>query len=294
MAAVTFPNGNTYSDDSNALTGLRRGGAKTRFIPLCQDVVSVAALAVTAVNGPNNILNSTTPVTIPVAFPADLTFTVETGKAVAVGQTFTGSSKANATTKQVTGKVKSYIGDQLVLTVTSGNTLGSGSVSDWQFGIGYGGGVVAATRQVASGGLVTGGGDLSADRTLTVTAATTAQVRAGTDAATAITPAGLAASAAFITLTDASTIAWDASTGYNAKCVQTAARIIGFPSNLQDGQTYTLNFDCNGYTPTFHSNWDWGLSGTPTLVTTAGKIHKFVAQYNSASGKLEASYRAPA
>jgi hypothetical protein len=41
MATVTI-NGNTYSDDSNATTGLASGGHRTRFIPLIQDVVAVA------------------------------------------------------------------------------------------------------------------------------------------------------------------------------------------------------------------------------------------------------------
>lgn len=42
MAGVTI-NGNTYTDDSNASTGLANGGHRTRFIPLIADVVTVAA-----------------------------------------------------------------------------------------------------------------------------------------------------------------------------------------------------------------------------------------------------------
>lgn len=49
-------------------------------------------------------------------------------------------------------------------------------------------GAVPATRLVAAGGLATGGGDLTADRTITVTAASQAQAEAGTDTATVITP----------------------------------------------------------------------------------------------------------
>jgi hypothetical protein len=44
-------------------------------------------------------------------------------------------------------------------------------------------------RTISGGGLVTGGGDLSANRTLTVTASTTAQGIAGTNTTTAMTPA---------------------------------------------------------------------------------------------------------
>ena len=45
-----------------------------------------------------------------------------------------------------------------------------------------------AERSIAAAGLATGGGDLSANRTITVPAATQAQAQAGTDNATAMTP----------------------------------------------------------------------------------------------------------
>lgn len=47
------------------------------------------------------------------------------------------------------------------------------------------------TRSIAAAGLATGGGDLSANRTITVTAATGAQAGAGTDNTTVITPLAL-------------------------------------------------------------------------------------------------------
>ncbi|MGU9981452.1 hypothetical protein ACJ4V0_15560 [Phreatobacter sp. HK31-P] len=47
---------------------------------------------------------------------------------------------------------------------------------------------VAATRTVSGGGLVSGGGSLSADLTLTVTKSSLAQAQAGTDDTTAMTP----------------------------------------------------------------------------------------------------------
>lgn len=54
-------------------------------------------------------------------------------------------------------------------------------------------------RTIYGSGLVTGGGDLTANRTLTVTAATAAETRAGIAANTAVTPAGLAdAGAVFV------------------------------------------------------------------------------------------------
>lgn len=58
--------------------------------------------------------------------------------------------------------------------------------------VGTGGGSVPTTRQVQGSGLVTGGGDLTANRTLTVAKATGAQVIAGLLDDRAVTPLGLA------------------------------------------------------------------------------------------------------
>lgn len=41
MSSVTI-NGHTYTDDANPTTGLAGGGHRTRFVPLCADVVVVA------------------------------------------------------------------------------------------------------------------------------------------------------------------------------------------------------------------------------------------------------------
>lgn len=54
--------------------------------------------------------------------------------------------------------------------------------------VGDGSGAVPTTRVVAAAGLATGGGALSADRTITVAKATGAEVLAGTEDAKAVTP----------------------------------------------------------------------------------------------------------
>jgi hypothetical protein len=56
-----------------------------------------------------------------------------------------------------------------------------------------------ATNTISGGGLVTGGGDLSDNRTLTVTASSNAQATAGTDETTAMTPARVAEAVAWFT-----------------------------------------------------------------------------------------------
>jgi hypothetical protein len=60
---------------------------------------------------------------------------------------------------------------------------------------GAGGGAVPTTRQVLAGGIATGGGDLTADRTITVAKASAAEVLAGVNDAKAITPLALAGGA---------------------------------------------------------------------------------------------------
>lgn len=60
--------------------------------------------------------------------------------------------------------------------------------------VGTGGGSVPTTRNVTGAGLVTGGGPLAADLTLTVAKASAAEVLAGTNDSKAVTPLALASS----------------------------------------------------------------------------------------------------
>lgn len=166
------------------------------------------------------------------------------------------------------------------------------STTQWMLLVGPAAGV-SASRQIATSGLATGGGDLTADRTITVPAAAAADVRAGTSSAKANTPAALAGAAAFITLTDAATVAWDVSTGFNAMVTLGGNRTIGAPTSLQDGVTYVLVLvqDATGSrVPSWNSIWDFGAQGAPTLQTAAGKRDRVVGQYNASVGKIAASF----
>lgn len=62
--------------------------------------------------------------------------------------------------------------------------------------VGTGGGAVPTTRQVASTGLLTGGGPLATDLTLAVAKASAAEILTGTEDGKAITPLGLATASA--------------------------------------------------------------------------------------------------
>ncbi len=122
-----------------------------------------------------------------------------------------------------------------------------------------------------------------------------AEIWAGANNYLATSPKALRLAAAFQTLTETSTIAWDTATqGFNAKVTLTANRTMGAPTNLQDGVTYTLQPIQGGsgsYTLSWASIWDFGVPGLPNLSTAVGKEDKVVAQYNAARGKLEASFR---
>jgi hypothetical protein len=138
--------------------------------------------------------------------------------------------------------------------------------------------VVPTTRLVSAGGLITGGGDLSVDRTLTVTAAVMADVRGGSDTSKALTAGALMSSSAFQNLTDASTIAWSCANGYNARVTLTASgHTMGAPTGLYDGLCVSLEIvqDSTGSrTLLWDAVWDFGQAGTPVLQTTAAKADR--------------------
>ena len=83
-----------------------------------------------------------------------------------------------------------------------------------------------------------------------------------------------------VTLTDASTIAIDASTGVSFKVTLTTGvgsnRIIGNPSNLTVGQFYRIEVvqpsSGGPLTLTYASNWDWAGGAAPTLSTAASAM----------------------
>lgn len=106
--------------------------------------------------------------------------------------------------------------------------------------------------------------------------ATVADVQTGTSSTTITTPSALSGSAAWQTLTDAATIAWNAASGYNAKVTLTASgHAFGAPSNLIAGLTYSLQViqDATGSrSTTWNAVYKWGTAGTPTLSTTANTV----------------------
>lgn len=82
-----------------------------------------------------------------------------------------------------TGAARTITGTGNLITVTNGDGV-SGNPT-----LTVGSSVVQTSRTLTAAGLVTGGGDLSSDRTFTVTAATQANMETATSTTTAVTPA---------------------------------------------------------------------------------------------------------
>ncbi len=149
------------------------------------------------------------------------------------------------------------------------------------------GGSVPTSRVITSGSGLTGGGDLSADRTLAVGAGTGITVNADDVAIDKATAANVWAAASNktltadivftaadpVTLTDASTIAVDMSTFLNAKVTLGGNRTLGAPSNPKNGQSGCIEIIQDGTgsrTLAYHADWLFAGGTDPVLSTAAG------------------------
>lgn len=302
----------TTTDDASGTTGLANDGFRTRLLPMFTNVVAIAnfvigrataaassasaasASAASAANAPGTSATTTSSVTVGTGSKS---FTLaQTGKAFSVGQTVVCASAASPT-NSITGPITAFNSGTGAMTINSTAASGSGTFTDGVVSLSAVGGVLP-TRQVATTGLATGGGDLSADRTINVPAAVAADVRTGTDTTKAVTAAALMGSSAHGVLTDAATVAWDVrANGYNAYLVLTATgHTIGAPSNLSDGQFISLDISSGvgGFTLAWNTIWDFALVGVPTMPTAASKVLTVTGKYNSTTGKIRASASQPA
>lgn len=152
-------------------------------------------------------------------------------------------------------------------------------------------GKVDETVEVNGGGLVTGGGALSETRTLTVTAASPGDYRAGTEDGEVLTPKDVWDAGAFVTLTQASTISVDFSAAFNFETTMTGNRTLGSPSNAKPGQSGTIRISqdgTGGRTLAFGSNWKFAGGTAPSLTTTANCVDSLHYKVH-ASNFIEAS-----
>lgn len=99
-----------------------------------------------------------------------------------------------------------------------------------------------ASITVTGSGLASGGGDLSANRAIAVTAATTAQYRAGGAANAALGNAEVWAAMAEVTLTYGASLSWDMAAGFDFACAMTGNASLPNPSNIIVGKRGTIRF----------------------------------------------------
>ena len=130
---------------------------------------------------------------------------------------------------------------------------------------------VDTSRTLSASGLVTGGGDLSANRTIDVAAATAAEYRVGT-AAKAVSVQNAWSAMAEVALTDAGTIAWDLSTGIDFTVTLAGNRVLGNPTNVTVGKKGRLRVVQDGAgskTLSYSANYEFAGGTAPVLSTAA-------------------------
>ncbi len=189
-------------------------------------------------------------------------------------------------------------------------TTGTFTVGGILAGANGGTGVANTGKTITLGGNLTTAGAFAA--TLTFTATTNATVPAGTvtlvDLASAQTIAGKVLATSTLdtcttvnnaetlqVLTDAATIAWDASGGAAAQVTISASRTMGAPTNLRNGATYLLYVIQGGagsWSVTWNAVFEWEGGVAPTLTTTAGRmdILTFVCRNNKLFGTIAPDY----
>ena len=130
---------------------------------------------------------------------------------------------------------------------------------------------VDTSRTLSTSGLATGGGDLSANRTIDVAAATAAEYRVGT-AAKAVSVQNAWSAMAEVALTDAGTIAWDLSTGIDFTVTLAGNRVLGNPTNVTVGKKGRLRVVQDGAgskTLSYSTNYEFAGGTAPVLSTAA-------------------------
>lgn len=199
MSSVTFSssvggNNSTVSDDADPNTGLANGGHRLRFVPALAQVVQVAsfvvaqanAAAVSAASASGAPGTSATTSTSILVGTGSKSFTLnQTGKLFSLGQRVAAASAANAL-NQISGPITAFNSGTGAMTISADASTGSGTFTDGVVSLSSAGGI-PSTRSISAAGLATGGGDFSANRTITVTEALASDIRVGTDKTKVVT-----------------------------------------------------------------------------------------------------------
>lgn len=286
MASVQFDStlggdGSTVSDDDDDSTGLKNYGWVTRFIPALQQFVAMlgfaktqaqAAAASAAAAQAATTCTSTDTETL--SSSALVTFTTQAGLNIVPGMYMRAASNANAATHWMSGFVTSYAGTSLQIQMDTKGS-GTGSRADWSISsTATTAGAVQTSRQISAGGIATGGGDLSADRTITVSKATGAEICFATEDGKAVTPKAIADATSISTETDGATITPTFTDTMTRRVTLGGNRTVAAPAGVKLGFTYNLLIvqdGTGGRTLAWNSVYKFGQAGAPSLSTAAAK-----------------------
>ena len=142
-----------------------------------------------------------------------------------------------------------------------------------------------SARLLTAGTGLTGGGDLTADRTFAIAAASAANYWAAT-ANKVLTADGVNATGALTALTDAATVAVDMSLGVNFSLTIGGNRTLGAPSNTQVGRSgciYVTQDGTGSRTLAYNGVYKFAGGSAPVLSTAAGAIDRLTYFVRSAS-----------
>lgn len=146
-------------------------------------------------------------------------------------------------------------------------------------------GAITSARTITAGAGLTGGGDLSANRTLAVDFASASEIRANT-ADQVIGTDEAWASIEPVALTDGATVAVDLSAGINFTLTIGGNRTLGQPSNAKVGQSGFIKItqDATGSrTLAYHADWQFAGGTAPVLSTASGTVDVLFYQVLSAN-----------
>lgn len=141
---------------------------------------------------------------------------------------------------------------------------------------------VPTSRTITAGTGLTGGGDLSADRTLTVAYGTTSTTAAAGDHTHSYVPTTQRGPIGGVqTLTYSATIAVDASLGVHFRLAATGDPTISVPTSGTDGQRLLFEITATGArTITFHASYELGGVVTSRTVAIASGLTGYVGVVN--------------
>ncbi|CAN5643341.1 hypothetical protein BH10PSE5_BH10PSE5_19540 [soil metagenome] len=256
-----------------------------------QSAAAASASAASALSAPGT--NGTSAASLLIATGAKVFASTQAGKSWVTGMWVLAASQANPANFMV-GQVTGYAGTALTLNVTF--IGGSGTFADWVLSVtAPGGAFIPSTRNFTAAGLVTGGGNGTADRTFTVTAAGAAEVWGGSDTTKAITAGAMGSAAIPQTLTDAATVNWNMASGFNAAVTLGGNRTIAAPTNPKRGFTYALEVlqpAAGGpWIPSLNAAFEFGAAGLPAFSAAANKRDVIFAYcYDAATPKFRCSF----